>query len=213
MKKLEANFLQSIQEKNLDESSSRFEEIFEELTCEPDLDLRDIKNYMISLNGIIYHICRTECNRDSCFKLRFKISELFESCSNCKDLKKCSLEMINYYLDASEDDFLETSNATVNAAIIFMKKNLNKPLTLGDVADNVHISKSYLSSLLAKHAKYSFPELLTEMRIDHAKTLLKDTNCSILDISYKCGFNSQSYFCTTFKKIVGITPTVFREND
>lgn len=213
MKKLETSFLQSIQEKNHEEALHKFDEIFTRISNDNSLDDRDVKNYMIALNGIIYYICRTDCDKDSCYSLRTKISQLFESCSNLNDLKKCSIDMITYYLDACNEEFIETSNATVNAAIVYMKKNLHKPITLGSVADNVHISKSYLSSLLAKHANYSFPELLTEMRVEYAKVLLKETNCSILDISYKCGFNSQSYFCSTFKKIIGCTPTVYRETD
>lgn len=212
MKNLEISFLQSIQEKNQDQAIERFAKLFNKLSDKQDLEERGMKNYMISLNGIIYYICKSECDKDSCYNLRLKISELFESCTNLDDLKKCSNDMIKFYLDACNEDLIETSNATVNAAIVFMKKNLHKQVTLGTVADNVHISKSYLSSLLAKHANYSFPELLTQMRIDYAKTLLTETNCSILDISYKCGFNSQSYFCSTFKKIEGCTPTIYRES-
>lgn len=211
MKTLEISFIQSIQEKNFEDALKKFDALFDTLANSQDFDERSLKNYMISLNGIIYYICRGDCDKDSCFRLRKKISDLFESCSTKKDLKNCSREMITYYLDACNEDLIETSNATVNSAIVYMKKNLHKPITLGSVADNVHISKSYLSSLLAKHANYSFPELLTQMRIDYAKSLLAETNASILDISYKCGFNSQSYFCSTFKRVEGCTPTVFRE--
>lgn len=48
------------------------------------------------------------------------------------------------------------------------------------------------------------------LRIDNAKYLLRYTNISILDISFKCGFNSQSYFCSTFKKQTGYTPSEYR---
>ena len=56
MKKLETSFLQSIQEKNHEEALHKFDEIFTRISNDNSLDDRDVKNYMIALNGIIYYI-------------------------------------------------------------------------------------------------------------------------------------------------------------
>lgn len=213
MKSSEQTFLQAIQNKDPQEAYDRFNDLYNVLDRKYLVDDRSLKNYMISLNGIIFFIIKSDCNKDSCYNLRKKIADLFESCTSREDLKSCSLDMIDFYLDACNDNLLKTSNATVNSAIIFMRKNLSQPIGLKEVADSVHISRSYLSSLLSKHTNSSFPILLKQMRVEHAKTLLLDTNASIMEVAEKCGFNSQSYFCSSFKKLEGCTPSVFRDEN
>lgn len=165
------------------------------------------------MNGILYKSYKDDTDLEKVFQKRSEINEVIEKAEDINDLRNNCLKMISEYIELFNGDTIKTNNNTVNEAINFMKEHLHEDLSLGVVANKIHISKSYLSSLLAKHTKSSFPELMTEMRINNAKYLLKNTNNSILDISYKCGYNSQSYFCSTFKKVTGQTPTDYREID
>jgi two-component system, response regulator YesN len=57
----------------------------------------------------------------------------------------------------------------------------------------------------------SYSGLLTQMRIDKAVNLLKTTDMSIREIADKVGYESQHYFSTIFKKLVGVSPKQFKQ--
>ena len=58
----------------------------------------------------------------------------------------------------------------------------------------------------------NFNTLLSMIRLDEAKTLLKNTKSSILEISMECGFGSERAFYRQFKAILGISPKDYRKN-
>ncbi|WP_425538185.1 helix-turn-helix transcriptional regulator [Microaceticoccus formicicus] len=213
MYKTEIAFVEAVREKNHEDAVRHFENIFKSLLNFYETNQRAVKNHLINLNGILYKSYKDDTDLEKVFQKRSEINEVIEKAEDINDLRNNCLKMISEYIELFNGDTIKTNNNTVNEAINFMKEHLHEDLSLGVVANKIHISKSYLSSLLAKHTKSSFPELMTEMRINNAKYLLKNTNNSILDISYKCGYNSQSYFCSTFKKVTGQTPTDYREID
>ena len=53
-------------------------------------------------------------------------------------------------------------------------------------------------------------EYLIHTRINAAKFYLKTTQLSLKEISYRCGFSSESSFCTVFKRVAGVTPQTYR---
>ena len=81
-------------------------------------------------------------------------------------------------------------------------------------ADNVSIRRRELSHILNTVYKVNFFEFINRYRVEEAKRLLvlpelKDE--TILEIIYKSGFNSPSAFHRFFKRMVGVTPTEFRQ--
>lgn len=58
----------------------------------------------------------------------------------------------------------------------------------------------------------NFTEYLNMIRVNKAKELLKTTDKKIYQIADQVGFNDSYYFSSWFKKIVGVTPTTYREN-
>ena len=50
-----------------------------------------------------------------------------------------------------------------------------------------------------------------ELRVDRAKTLLRESRLGLVDIAIELGFCSQSHFTQVFRCLVGMTPSRFRE--
>lgn len=95
------------------------------------------------------------------------------------------------------------------------KKKLfeNPNLKLADVAKELNIQPHNLSQYLNDNSGKSFALFLNEYRIEAAKLLLlKNNEYTTEAIGYECGFNSKSTFYSTFKKITGYTPAVYRQN-
>lgn len=81
---------------------------------------------------------------------------------------------------------------------------------LSRVAQILHMSASYLGRLMRKQTGMTFNEYLNKTRIRIATTLLDHTQLKIYEISDRVGYSSQHYFCTAFKRIVGTSPTEYR---
>lgn len=99
----------------------------------------------------------------------------------------------------------------VDKALDYINKNYYKKLSLEDVADRLHISRNYLCSLFKEETGYKFCEYINIQRVNRAKELILENKKNLEYISYECGFNSQSHFCTTFKKFVGCTPKAYKK--
>lgn len=79
------------------------------------------------------------------------------------------------------------------------------------LADQCHLSASYLSDLLAKETGRSAKNHINDFLIDQAKHLLLGSNDSISGIAYSLGFNYPHYFGRLFKQKTGKTPQEYRQ--
>lgn len=83
-------------------------------------------------------------------------------------------------------------------------------ITADMVSKQLNISKRHLDRVVKLYYGESFKDKLLSVKIDNAKYLLKNTSLSIIEISYKTGFSSPSYFSRMFKKKAGISPQEYR---
>ena len=83
-------------------------------------------------------------------------------------------------------------------------------LTLGDVADRVFLTPSYLSTIFRKEMGESFVRYLNNYRLDKAAEFLRDTNRQVGDIGRDVGFTNNSYFIMLFRERFGCTPQQYR---
>lgn len=67
-----------------------------------------------------------------------------------------------------------------------------------------------MSKLLNKQEGKNFSELLNQIRIDHAKELLREPSYRIVDISEMVGFTDVAHFSRVFKKLEGISANEYR---
>ena len=88
----------------------------------------------------------------------------------------------------------------------------NPDIKLGDIARELKVSPHVLSQYLNDNLGKSFSFFINEHRIIEAKKLLgSKKQYTIESIGYESGFNSKSTFFTTFKKITGLTPSLYRK--
>ncbi|EXX84824.1 AraC family transcriptional regulator [Paenibacillus darwinianus] len=85
-------------------------------------------------------------------------------------------------------------------------------LTLEGVANELNVSAVYLSRIFKQESGASFVSLLTHTRIKAAIRLLGETELSMNEIAERVGYESQHYFSTSFKKVVGLPPMQYRKS-
>lgn len=175
--------------------------------------IRSLKNYLISINSILY----TSSNENlvsykNIFEKRNSFIFDLEKKNTIETVYNLGKEIILFYTSIHQNKHSYTSNQIVNQALNYIHSNISRDLNLEEVAKKIHISKSHLCNLFPIYLKSSFSNYVNNAKIEYGKKLLSETTKSLADIAFECGFNSQSYFCSTFKKIEGITPLQYKKN-
>lgn len=98
----------------------------------------------------------------------------------------------------------------IGRIIQYMYDNIADDITVEDIAELLHVSKSYVSRKFKKSTGMTLIEYLRMLRVKMAMTLLVSTNRSVEDIAFTVGYNSSKYFYTAFKKCAGCSPSEYR---
>jgi two-component system response regulator YesN len=72
------------------------------------------------------------------------------------------------------------------------------------------MSRSYFSQCFAKFAGDTFGDILRNIRIEHAKSLLLESDYPVYEIASRAGFEDEKYFSRLFREIVGTSPSEYR---
>ncbi len=99
----------------------------------------------------------------------------------------------------------------VRAALDYITLHLKAPITLKSTADAVGIDRARLSHLFRRHTGGTFREFLVRQRIETAKELMRRRDVNVSEAAYRTGFNAPSHFSRVFRRIEGISPSVFRK--
>ncbi|MBE7040519.1 MAG: helix-turn-helix domain-containing protein [Ruminococcaceae bacterium] len=93
-----------------------------------------------------------------------------------------------------------------------MKKPESMQLTLSEISEQTHKTREHISRSFKKHYHMTVSDFMNEQRLNYSANLLLNTNLSIIDICYECGFQNLSWFYRNFKKRYAATPAQFRKN-
>ncbi|MEM8550437.1 MAG: AraC family transcriptional regulator, partial [Verrucomicrobiota bacterium] len=104
-------------------------------------------------------------------------------------------------------------HAGLRRALNYIHGNLDKPISLKQMAEMSGVSVSYFSILIKQATGMSFVAYLNGLRMDYACSLLSSTSINIMDICYQSGFNDYSHFSRNFKKTTGLSPKEYRKQN
>ena len=100
--------------------------------------------------------------------------------------------------------------ALVQAAIRYVHRQYSSPIEITEVASFLKCHPDYLSRLFKKAIDCSFGEYLMRVRIDRARNLISLRRFSMGEIAWNVGFQDQSHFGRTFKRLVNQTPREYQ---
>lgn len=105
------------------------------------------------------------------------------------------------------------NNSPFYSIIDFCTHNFKDDITLDIVAEELHLSKYYVSRLINNRLKQNFNEYINNLRISEACNLLRETDTKIADISEDVGFGTIRSFNRAFKLIMGMSPAEYRSKN
>jgi two-component system, response regulator YesN len=77
----------------------------------------------------------------------------------------------------------------------------------------IGFSTNYIRNVFKEETGVSLSDYINDLRIEHGKRLLFETDMTVKDISRSCGFSNYNYFFTFFKKHTGVTPDFYRQKN
>lgn len=153
-------------------------------------------------------------NRNELFEELFHTLEMGYSLDNLRYANAVfhhylgSLRYWQQYRNANRDD---KALDTVTVAIHYMKENLEKKLSLADIASHTGYSSSHFSVLFNKRTGYTPLHYFNQLKVQQACHLLDFTEMKINQICYKIGVEDTYYFSRLFSKIMGMSPQTYKK--
>lgn len=136
----------------------------------------------------------------------FKVNELIFKINNVLTLRKQIEKKFTpdpfskVTITLSEKDFLQSINA-------ILVKNMKSNIDIIGIANLLHVSKSTLDKKIRKRTNKNISQYIREFKLDYALKLINLGERNIQFIADETGFNSFSYFSTSFKKYLGVSPS------
>jgi AraC-like DNA-binding protein len=104
-----------------------------------------------------------------------------------------------------------SESKTINDVIQYVAENFQDDIAFSHAASLAKMQKAAFCRFFKRKTKKTFTELVNEVRITHARKLLEETDKTVSEITFECGFRNLSYFNRLFKKFTQLTPGEFRQ--
>ncbi|MBV7273250.1 response regulator [Clostridiaceae bacterium UIB06] len=124
-------------------------------------------------------------------------------------IKKISIKISEHIIKGRED----LSKLLVDNAKEYIEERYQDvDININTICNYLHISQAYFSYIFKKDTKTTFVSYLTQIRMEKAKELLRNTNLKTFIIAEKVGFSEPNYFSYCFKKNLGQSPSEYRNS-
>ena len=101
-------------------------------------------------------------------------------------------------------------SSIINHVFKYVAENFQKEISLGEAALVANMQKSAFCRYFRRRTKKTFTQFVNETRIMHAQKLLAETDKTVIEISFECGYENTSYFNRQFRFYCQTTPISFR---
>lgn len=122
-----------------------------------------------------------------------------------------SFKYIKQFRNYNAQDARLANNDIISAAVRFMNENIEKQLTLAQVADYIGYSTSQFSLIFKSKTGHSPLNYFNMLKVQRACKFLETTDLKINQICSKVGIDDSYYFSRLFSKTVGISPKQYRK--
>ena len=148
-------------------------------------------------------------NRDETYK--WLMSTNSEQLTGEAEIQEISLPVRIHEPERAETMQVKPSSV-IYPAIAYINDHLKDGISMKEMADLCHLSPSYFSRTFNRETGESFANYINRRKIALAKELLRETNKSISQIAEETGYINISNFIAVFKRLEGVTPSVYRQH-
>lgn len=131
-----------------------------------------------------------------------------------------SIERIEKYVLEEFRDTLQyivqreekSTKVSINDISKYIEDNYNRDISLNEIGDFFSITPEYVSSLFKKERGENYLVFLSRLRIERATEMLRDSELKTYEIAERVGYYDTHHFSKVFKKLMGMTPSEYRQH-
>jgi AraC family transcriptional regulator len=120
------------------------------------------------------------------------------------------LQVLRANLDRTRKGAHTTLHPAVSRALHLLQNRYRENWTIARLATEAGISRARLAQLFRSQIGTPIHRILNRVRIEHALTLLKESDLSVSEIAYECGFSTSPHFARVFRQITGMRAVDYR---
>ena len=208
----EESFLQLLAMERYDELEEAVRRLCEALSQEPHMLVSHVKRLFMRM----FLALQQEAQRRH-IALEAQGAEAEEcmwsaisDCATLDQLKTLLLSKIRAFTEEVLD--AQSVNHKVAAALRLIEEQyMNADMCVVSLADQVHLSQTYLSALFKRTIGHSISEHLLNLRVEKSKRLLIEGDIRLGEIAGLVGYNDANAFAKAFKRATGLSPAKFRQ--
>ena len=102
------------------------------------------------------------------------------------------------------------TSAHYNRALAYIRANLDKTISLEELAGEVGMSPSHFGRVFKEMVGETPMQYVLSYRVEQAIQMLEDSSLRLGEIAFACGFADQAHFSRSFKRVTGTTPRQYR---
>lgn len=174
--------------------------------------LRSAKNSMIgSIAFLARAAIQAGVGADDAFSLSDALTQKIEDMTSKNAVLAFEENILLQFVELVKKRLEQTYSAPVMRAIHYIENHLDKKISLEKTAEYVGVHAVYLSARFKKETGTSFSNYIVMRKIQESSYFVRHTDYAISQIAYLYGFSSQSYYITSFKKVMGMRPMEYRQ--
>ena len=210
---LECNLVQAIHQMDIDKSTAILKQINSLERAE--LSKRPLTSLKYSLIGSCTLFTRAVIEAGLDTETSFMLSDYYINLIDETDIldkvEALEYKMLYDFIKVLKKYKENIYNPLINRVIIYINKNIENNLSLGEISSFAKVHPNYLSAVFKKEVGKTLTEYIIDHRITAIKLYMNHANSSISEISYAFNFNHITYFSRFFKKHTGLTPSDYRK--
>lgn len=157
------------------------------------------------------HLYESNLEIESIFSESYCYSEYMDAFKSVPALKKAVCFMAKAMDDAPKQ--LSAEEDDIEVAKTYIITNINRNITVKEVADHIHRSPEYFTKLFKKATGMNVKDYITRKKHEIAIDLLKNSSLPVSMVALEIGYTNFSHFTQIFKSIEGVTPTAYRQKN
>ncbi|MFJ7725175.1 response regulator [Neobacillus sp. NPDC097160] len=118
---------------------------------------------------------------------------------------------ISYFLKKVKQKANQKNGNVIVDIEKYLQANFDRDVKLQEISDHFYISREYISRKFKQEFNVNISDYIVNIRMERAKSLLKNSQLKIYEIANMVGYQDDKYFRKVFKKVVGVTPNEYRE--
>lgn len=137
---------------------------------------------------------------------KFTALKIYKELAIRDEFSDSTIEMLILNLLSSESETKHERPKWVEKVIELLNDRWHEPLSLKDLAEAANVYPTTISKHFPKYVSCTLGEYRRRLKIEKSLGLIKNSNQSLTEIAYQCGFADQSHFTRTFKHLTGYLP-------